>query len=225
MRGSTLPSLRLTRLEFAALLSYTPREGGEAGERSRDLMRTLKYGRVAGSPPTPIWNTIASFIAKNAAASEPVASFLSPNAVLVPVPKSALWKEGSLWVPDQLASSMVQVGLGGRAARLLVRTEAIPKAATSISSMRPTALKHYETLAVQKDLMPTPEIVLIDDVVTTGAALLGSANKLIESYPDTPIRGFAAIRTMSDPSLFEKITHPVVGSITLRPNSLCTRRP
>ena len=161
----------------------------------------------------------------NAATLEPVTSFLRPNAVLVPVPKSALWKEGSLWVPDQLASSMVQVGLGRRATRLLVRTEAIPKAATSISSNRPTALKHYQTLAVQKDIMPIPEIVLVDDVVTSGAALLGSANRLLESYRTTPIRGFAAIRTISDSSLFEKITHPVVGSIALRPNGRCHRQP
>ena len=145
--------------------------------------------------------------------------------MLVPVPKSALWKEGSLWVPDQLANSMVGVGRGGRTARLLVRTEAIPKAATSISSARPDALKHYQTLAVQKDLTPIPEIVLVDDVVTTGAALLGSANRLLESYPDTPVRGFAAIRTISDSSLFEKITHPVVGSIALRSNGRCYRRP
>ncbi len=188
-------------------------------------MRTLKYGRVTGSPPTPIWNTIASFIVNNAATMGPIVSLFSPEAVLVPVPKSALWREGSLWVPDLLASSMVQVGLGGRAARLLVRTEAIPKAATSISSNRPTALKHYQTLAVQKDLMPTPEIVLVDDVVTSGAALLGSANRLFESNRDTPIRGLAAMRTISDSLLFEKVTHPVVGMITLRPTGLCQRRP
>lgn len=188
-------------------------------------MRALKDGRVIGSPPTPFSSTIASFLANNAAALDPIISFLPANAVLVPVPKSTLWKEGSLWVPDQLANSMVRVGLGGRAARLLVRTEAIPKAATSISSARPDALKHYQTLAVQKDLAPIPEVVLVDDVVTTGAALLGSANRLLESYPDTPVRGFAAIRTISDSSLFEKITHPVVGSIALRSNGRCSRRP
>ena len=220
-----MPSLRLNRLEFAALLSYTPREGGEIGQRSRDLMLALKDGRVTGSPPTPFSSTISSFIKNNAAALEPLTSFLSPNAVLVPVPKSALWKEGSLWVPDQLASSMVRVGLGGRASRLLVRTEAIPKAATSISSNRPTPLKHYQTLAVQKDLMPTPEIVLVDDVVTSGAAMLGSANRLFESYGDTPIRGFAAMRTMSNSSLLEKVTDPVVGLITLRANGRSHREP
>jgi predicted amidophosphoribosyltransferase len=188
-------------------------------------MIALKDGRLSGSPPVPFSSTIASFIKNNAALLGSFTSFLSPTAVLVPVPKSGLWKEGSLWVPDQLARSMVQAGLGERTARLLVRTEAIPKAATSTSSNRPNAVKHYQTLAVQKDLLPTPEVVLVDDVVTSGAALLGSANRLFESYPTIPIKGFAAIRTMSDPSQFEKITHPVVGWITLRSSGLCHRRP
>ncbi len=196
-----------------------------AGLQSRDLMRALKDGRVLGSPPIVVWDVIASFIANNVALSEPVTSFFSPKAVLVPVPKSALWKQGSLWVPDQLASSLVQVGLGVRAARLLLRTEAIPKAATSISAERPNAMRHYQTLRVQKDLEPPREIVLVDDVVTTGAALLGSANRLFDSYPTSSIRGFAAIRTISDPAQFEKITHPVLGTIELRPNGLCQRRP
>ena len=220
-----MPSLHLPQLEFAAVLSYTPREGGESGQQSRDVMRALKDGRVIGSPPRPFLNTIVSFIVNNAATLEPIISFINPRAVLVPVPKSSLWKEGSLWVPDQLASSMVGAGLGGRCARLLDRTSAIPKAAMSISSERPTALQHYQTLAVQQDLLPTQEIVLVDDVVTSGAALLGSANRLLESYPGIPIRGFAAIRTISSPSEFQKVTHPVVGQVTLRSNGRCLRRP
>lgn len=180
---------------------------------------------MIGSPPMVIWDWIAAFMVNNAATLEPLTSFLSPNAVLVPVPKSALWNEGSLWVPNQLANSMAQVGLGARAARLLSRAVAIPKAATSISSERPNARKHYQTLAVQQELAPPQEIVLVDDVVTTGSTLLGSANRLLESYPTTPIKGFAVIRTISDPSQFEKITHPLVGTIVLRSNGLCRRRP
>ncbi len=220
-----MPSLTLKRLEFASLLSYTPRGGGEIGQRSRDVMHALKDGRVSGTPPRLFSSTIAGFIVNNAATLGALTSYLTRNAVLVLVPKSSLWREGSLWVPDQLANSLAQVGLGARVARLLVRTEAIPKAATSISSERPTALRHYETLAVQKDLGSVPEIVLVDDVVTTGSALLGSANRLRESYPSITIRGFAGIRTMSDPAQFERITHPVVGSIILRHDGRCWRQP
>ena len=141
---------------------------------------------------------------------------LSPTAVLVPVPKSSLFKEGSLWVPEQIANSFVRSGLGGRSARLLARTRAIAKAATSLSSgrPRPTALDHLQTLAVQTELRSVEEIVLIDDVVTTGSTLLGCANKLLESYPSSLIRGFAVMRAVSNPVDFKQTLDPIVGAIT-----------
>jgi predicted amidophosphoribosyltransferase len=59
----------------------------------------------------------------------------------------------------------------------------------SPAAERPDAQRHFETIAVQKELVPAKEILLVDDVVTSGAALLGSANRLFETYPDVPIRG------------------------------------
>lgn len=188
-------------------------------------MIALKTGRLTGSRPVPFWHTIASLTKGSVDSTGPLESFVSPAAVLVPVPKSGLWQEDSLWVPDRLAKSMVQVGLGRRAARLLRRTEALPKAATSLASTRPSAYRHYETLTIQKDLEPVPEIVLVDDVVTRGDTMLGSANRLLESYPRTPIKGFAAIRTVSNPLEFTDVNQPVVGWITLRPDGHCLRRP
>jgi len=152
---------------------------------------------------------------------------LSPTAVLVPVPKSSLFKEGSLWVPEQIANSFVRSGLGGRSARLLARTRAIAKAATSLSSGRPrhTALEHLQTLAVQTELRSVEEIVLIDDVVTTGSTLLGCANKLLESYPSSLIRGFAVMRAVSNPVDFKQTLDPIVGAITLHSDGRCHRKP
>jgi predicted amidophosphoribosyltransferase len=150
--------------------------------------------------------------------------FLNPAAVLVPVPRSSMQLPGALWIPDQLSSALVEVGLGGRVARLLRRTAPIPKAAWSASSER-DALRNYQTLAVQQDLLPTPEILLVDDVVVTGSALLGSANRLREAYASIPIRGFAAVRTMTNPSDFTDFNSPVTGTITLKPNGLCQRVP
>ena len=152
---------------------------------------------------------------------------LSPTAVLVPVPKSSLFKEGSLWVPEQIANSLIRSGLGGRSARLLARTRAIAKAATSLSSggPRPTALEHLQTLAVQTELRSVEEIVLIDDVVTTGSTLLGCANKLLESYPSSLIRGFAVMRAVSNPLDFKQTLDPIVGAITLHSDGRCHRKP
>src|SRR5437879_6170490 len=62
-RGSTLSSLRLTKLEFASLPSYIPREGGgDLGDQSRDMMRILKDGHMIGSPPVPLSDLMVSVI-------------------------------------------------------------------------------------------------------------------------------------------------------------------
>ena len=227
-RGSALPSLRLTKLEFASILSYIPREGGgDLGDQSRDMMRILKDGRMIGSPPAPLADLIVSLIKSGVPGVADIASLFRPTTLLVPVPKSSLFKEGSLWVPEQIANSFVRSGLGDRSARLLSRTRAIAKAATSLSSgrPRPTAIEHIQTLSVQTELTSAEEIVLIDDVVTTGSTLLGCANKLLESYPSTPIRGFAAMRAVSNPLDFKHTLDPVVGSITLRSGGHCHRQP
>lgn len=223
-----MPSLLSTQLEFASLLSYIPREGGgDLGAQSRDMMRILKDGRMVGSPPGPLSDLIAGLLKSGVPELTAVASMLSPAAVLVPVPKSSLFKEGSLWVPEQIANSLVQSGLGGRTARLLSRTRAIPKAATSLSSgrSRPTALEHFQTLVVQRDLLPVEKIVLVDDVVTTGSTLLGCANRLLKSYPSAQITAFAAMRAISNPGDFKHTLHPTIGSITLRSDGRCHRQP
>ena len=128
-------------------------------------MRILKDGRLIGSPPVPLSDLMVSVIKSGVPEVAYIASMLSPAAVLVPVPKSSLFKEGSLWVPDQIAISFVRSRLGGRSAHLLARTRAIAKAATSVSSgrPRPTALDHLQTLSVQTELRLPLEIVLVDD--------------------------------------------------------------
>ncbi len=190
-------------------------------------MRILKDGRLIGSPPVPLSDLMVSVIKSGVPEVAYIASMLSPAAVLVPVPKSSLFKEGSLWVPDQIAISFVRSSLGGRSAHLLARTRAIPKAAPSVSSgrPRPTALDHLQTLSVQTELRFPLEIVLVDDVVTTGSTLLGCANKLLESYPSIPIRGFAAMRAVSNPLDFKHTLDPTIGTITLRSDGRCHRQP
>lgn len=222
--GSDLLSLRLTRLEFAAGVSYASHPVDEAGRQSRDLTIALKQGKEIGSPPQAAQVWFVSYIKKNILGRIEFSRFLNPAAVLVPVPRSSMQRPGSLWVPDQLANALVEAGLGARVARLLKRTEPIPKAAWSPSSER-DALRNFQTLAIQRDFLPTPEILLVDDVVVTGSSLLGSANRLLASYASVPIKGFAAVRTMTDPADFRGFNSPETGTITLKSNGLCQRVP
>ena len=58
-----MPPFRSTKLEFASVLSYVPREGGgDLGDQSRDVMRILKDGRMIGSPPAPLSDLVARLI-------------------------------------------------------------------------------------------------------------------------------------------------------------------
>jgi len=80
-------------------------------------------------------------------------------------------------------------------------------------------------MAVQKDLDSVQDILIVDDIVTRGATLLGAANRLRESYPGVPIKAFAAIRTVSTPSDFRDLIQPLRWTITLRPDGSTLRRP
>lgn len=215
----------LARLEFASYLAYSPKGGGVEGETSRDLMRALKSGRLIGSPPVSLTDQVAIAYRNAAGRRADLEAFIQPGTVFVPVPRSSLQLEAALWIPDQLASALARQVAQSRVARLLKRTEAIPKAATSVPAKRPSALKHFQTLSVQKDLMTVEQVTLVDDVVTTGAALLGSASKVLEVYPDCRVRGLAGIRTVSDPEELKAMEEPVVGQIILRTDGRCLRRP
>ena len=189
-------------------------------------MLNLKNGKLTGSPPDSVSNRIVSDLQKNASMLSSFLRYFSSSAVLVPVPTASLPNEGSLWVPFQLATALVEKGLGSRVATLLSRTRAVPKAAYSKAKDRLTAEGQYSSMAVQKDLGPVSEITLIDDIVTRGDTLLGAANRLADAYPDAPVRAFAGMRTMTNPDEFVKILDPRTGGwITLQADGHGLRRP
>ncbi len=230
-RARSLPSLLSKPLEFGALLAYAPRPDEVVPAlqaealRSRDLVLGLKAGHTFGDPPRTVAARIALYLRSAPSSSEILAGLLRPSATLVPIPRSTLLTRGALWVPEQLAQELAKAGFGKVVATLLERTAPIPKAATSLSAERPTARRNYETLGVRRALEPPSELLLVDDVVTAGATLLGSASRLREAYPDIPIRAFAAARTVSLASRFRTTVEPVVGTIALRPDGRTQRDP
>ena len=80
-------------------------------------------------------------------------------------------------------------------------------------------------MGVRRRLSKPDEIVLIDDIVTRGATLLGPANRLADVFPQTRIRAFAAMRTISNPDEFNELYDPCVGTIELRESGDTLRRP
>ncbi len=152
---------------------------------------------------------------KNNMRNLPFADYFNVNPILVPTPNSSLNKSGTLWVPQRLAAALVRKGLGSKVVECLNRVTPLPKSATSSATNRPKAAEHYNSMEVTKILHEPKEILLVDDVITRGATLLGAANKLADAFPNARIRAFAAIRTMSSESNFVRINDPCIGTINL----------
>ena len=201
-------------IEFASYLAYTPRPTNQDQRLSKNITLTLKEDEFLSKPQISISEFLVRELVKNMS-SMPFLDFFQSKPTLVPTPSSSLTKPGTLWVPARIANAMVKNGLGSSVVGSLVRVKALPKSATSAPDDRPTAKDHYESMATQKHMKELEDIVLIDDVITRGATLIGAANRLAESYPKARIRAFAMIRTISSAAEFISIQNPVRGTIRL----------
>jgi predicted amidophosphoribosyltransferase len=193
----------------------------------KDVMLTLKSdGFIEGQPPILMSQWIARTIHQQIS-KLPFAPFFHRTTILVPVPSSSLMRPGTLWVPERIASALVKMGMGREVVACLVRTTALRKAARTDPSERPKPQEHIDTISVQSQISEQPnEILLVDDIVTRGATLLGAANRLAEVFPGAQVRGFAAMRTISDPSDFVATYEPCSGTIQYRERTGDTlRRP
>jgi len=80
-------------------------------------------------------------------------------------------------------------------------------------------------MKVQGRITRPEEIILVDDVVTRGATLLGAANRLLDVFPRTHIYALAIMRTISNPVEFEKLYDPCIGKIELLESGETSRIP
>jgi predicted amidophosphoribosyltransferase len=178
-------------------------------------MKALKDDEVIPEVSMLMSDYVAELI-KNNLQNMPFSSLFETNPTLIPTPKSSLMKRDTLWVPQRLASALVKRGLGRGVEECLVRVRAVRRSATSQPADRPKAFEHYDSMEVQKVFPEPTEMLMIDDIVTRGATLLGGANRLAEAFPNARIRVFAAMRTISPPDPFKSITDPCTGNIELR---------
>ncbi len=214
----------LSELDYGALLAYATHGDSAKIQHSKDVMNKLKNDGFVEDPPILMSQWVARTIQQNRSTLT-FASFFQPDTILVPTPKSSLMKQGTLWVPDRLATALVGRGLGKKVARILERVTAVRKAAWSAPEDRPLPHDHMESMVVQKLLSEPSDILLIDDIITRGATLLGAASRLAEVFPRTRIRAFAAMRAITSQGDFDKVYCPVVGKIYLRSEGDTLRRP
>jgi hypothetical protein len=196
-------------IPFASCYVYSPTGTGAVCERSRLLRALLKAGD-------------SSFMLKYAlrvrqqAASPLLAGYFDLSDVLVPVPGSAASTAGASWAAAQLATALVNAGLGGAAWSGLRRIHAVHKSATAPPGERPSVKLHYQSFFMEEPSVPLARIVLIDDVVTKGRTLLAAASCVHDAVPRAQIRAFALVRTMGMVSGIPKLLDPCKGEICWR---------
>ena len=197
----------IRRITFASCYVYSPCGSGAACERSRLLRAMLKSGD-------------AHFIVKYAfrvrqqvVEESPLAGFVCPDHILVPVPGSARSAAGSMTVAEHLAMAMVEAGLGGGLWNGLRRIWPVRKSATAPPGSRPTVANHYDSFAIEAATALPPRVVLVDDVVTKGRTLLAAAARLQDAFPAAEIRAFAMLRTMGLVRGVDHLLDPCVGEI------------
>ena len=218
--------MEIPQIDFGAFLTYSPYGESENALRSKTVRTQLKQDEVVNYGGTQqLMSEYLSEMIRNRIETLPFRNFFNNVTILVPAPSSSLLTPNSLWVPQRLANALVRRGLGKDVGTCLERSKAIPKSSSSKPENRPKVTVQYDSMTVQKIIDEPNEIVVIDDIVTRGTTLLGSINLLHDSFPNTKIRGFAFMRTMTTPSEFEKIVNPCIGKIKLRDDGWPLRRP
>lgn len=182
--------MRLTKIEFGSLLSYSTRGTSVQELNSKNWRNSIKNDQYVSSKSETILasNLVAELIIQNLSKLD-FADFFDANTQLVPIPSSSLLQSGTLRVPYRIANALAQKGLG-KINDCLTRTTPLPKASTSLAANRPKVIDHFNTLAVNTTLTGKSKILLVDDVITRGDTSLGAANRLAEAYPNAKIRIF-----------------------------------
>lgn len=224
-----LPNTHPESIKFASLLTYVPKkrwDGLEIPENrldkleiSQECMINLKRGHRR-----PHTQSIYDLVAKMCADSPMMHDFFD-DAILIPVPNSTLAKANTLHPSRMLVHALTRQKLGSGIAKCLFRIKYVGKSAWSSPGRRPTPDVHRESMKVERMLTIPRNVVLVDDIVTTGSTFLGSAWRLTDAYPNAHINAFAAMRTMSDVNKFTEVVHPCQGTIKLTAYGKTTRQP
>lgn len=208
----------LSSLKYGAFLTYVPKK-----EEHKRFIQMVKQDKILPNLGITICERIAKEVKQKLSNDQNFSEFFGNDVSLVPVPKSSLMKPGTLWVPKRIAEELAKLGMG-KVFDCLERIKPVPQSHLLKSQDRLKPIDHYNSLNVKKVLEEPKEILLIDDVITRGATLLGCASRLKEAFPNASIKAFVAVQSISNIKNFKKIEDPYVGYITLLNDNCSTNR-
>jgi hypothetical protein len=126
----------------------------------------------------------------------PLRQLFESPVTLVPVPRCTVTAEDAgvarddVWPAAALCRELCRRGLGDDVQTLLRRVRAVPKSAWEKED-RPSVDMHFRSFAVKPTPRATRRYLLVDDVVTRGATLLGAARRVRMACPGAQIEAFA----------------------------------
>lgn len=124
-----------------------------------------------------------------------------------------------------IAEALVKRQLGQNWQPILERKKVVEKSATSRGSR--TVSRHLKTIEAVPIDYPR-RIIVVDDVVTSGATLFAATSIVAEACPNATVKSFALIRTLSGQEIPEtpnQCLDPCIGTITRNPDDTTTRKP
>ena len=200
-------------------LIYLPqgRGGGDRGKKSQDYCFAVKRGEEASIAK------IAAHIGRHRIKNG-IDGVLGEDVALVPMPRSAPFTRGALWPARMLAEALVGEHLGSFVLPMLERAVAVQRSSTAAPGKRPRAAAHLKSFRILPPVNPPSRIVIVDDVVTSGATMLAAISAVFDAIPVPPPKGFALFRTQSTGE-FKAISSPTISHISLLRNGWTRRDP
>lgn len=132
---------------------------------------------------------------ENLPPDHPLRTLFGPDHVIVPAPGHALLKTPGKTPLGLMAERLAAAGFGMRYEDAISRKVAVPKMSLQPPGARFGYAEHMETMEAKVVSGPVGGIVVIDDVVTTGATLYAACLAISEANLGVAVKAFGLART------------------------------